>query len=813
MPRSLPILTHEFSRPGGGGVSSPTIAAGLVGLLALSVLDRFGRLAVVGGAQITIYQVAIAFAFGWAAWLVVVRRVRVRRLVFSPWIALLLLGAGLAIPSALSVKTAVVQFLSLVSSVGLGILVGWLCGTPGRMRAVLSGVLALCGVLAVLALLESAGIFAVQPQAVLWESAIRARVTLNDPNILGGLLAAAVAAAVPLALGSAVRVRAGVLWAVAVLCAGGAVATQSRGALLGLLIAAVLGAALSPVPRRVKLRFAAVALVAAGIGLAILGPAWVALRVVGVASDPSATDRFGLIVKGLRLFPARPLGVGPGNWRLAIEAAFGPVASGPIESHMTLVTVLVEDGLLGLLGIVGAGASAIIGALRTRRSGIAPETLAAVCATVVLLIQSTTYSMETSKPLWFFLGLCAASIAAERVRRRAAAETRPKVCMIQYNASRYLARVDRAARAIAGAGAEVVLIAIQEPGTEAFEQRSGYVVKRVDVVSRRWPSWARPIRWVEAVARTWVAALREQADAYDARDIYPLLVAWRAARANDARFIYDSDELNLYRNWPWTSTRWWQVLAKAYEGFFVRRADSVITSDPGRAVILRGLYGVDALVVRNVANILEQVEPDHAFRAMALKGQERLLLYTGGIVANRGLEALVDSLELLPGYALAIMGSGHLEAAIRTRIEERGLEGRAEVYSAVPLDELMRRTASADAAVMPILGTCLSYVHAVPQKLYEAMMVGIPSVASDLPDMAEVVRSEGVGTLIADPSIPASIADAVRCLFDLGEDELGAMRARARAAALNRLNWTIEQESLVGEYRRLGLLGPEAVAE
>jgi glycosyltransferase involved in cell wall biosynthesis len=802
-------------RPGGtrmgAGQRSAAVAALVVGLLALSLLDRFGRLAVVAGAQITAYQAALAVVFVCLAWAVVAGRTRLRRLVFSPWAALLLAGAVLAVPAALSRSTAVVQFLSLASAVGFGCIIGWLCGVPDRVRPALIGVLGLCGALAALALLESAGVLTLQSQSVYWGETVRARVTLHDPNILGGLLAAAAAAAAALALPTGGRVKAALLWGATLVCATGAVATQSRGALAGLVVGVVLTGVLSPISRPAKALFLVLGLAGAGIGLAVLGPEWVSQRLGGIANDPNFTNRLELIINGLRLSPSHLLGIGPGNWRIVYEQVFGPVTIGAVESHMTLVTVLVEDGVLGLVGFAGAAAAAIVAALRPQSRRISPEALAAASGAVVLLVQSLTYSMEASKPLWLFLGLCAATVTADRVGRRAEQGVAPKVCMVQYNSSRAYARVHRAAAALSGAGAEVVLIAIKDDSTESFEQRDGYVVKRVELVSRRWPTWTRPVRWLEAVARTWIAAVRERADAYDARDIYPLFVTWRAARVNDALFIYDSDELNLYRNWPWTATLWWRVLARAYEGFFVRRAESLLTTDPGRAVILRQLYGVDALVVRNVADIVDRVDPDLSFRGRALKGKARLLLYAGGIIANRGLEPLVDALESLPDYALAIVGSGHLEGAVRRRITERGFGDRAEVYPAVSLDKLMRLTAAADAAIMPIVGSCLSYVHAVPQKLYEAMMVGVPVVASDLPDMADVVRLEDVGTLIADPTDPASIADAVRRLFDLGEAELVRMRVRARTAALEHYNWTLERGLLIDEYRRIGLLGPEDV--
>lgn len=379
----------------------------------------------------------------------------------------------------------------------------------------------------------------------------------------------------------------------------------------------------------------------------------------------------------------------------------------------------------------------------------------------------------------------------------------PKVCIVQYNASRYLTRVDRAARALASDGWEVVLIAIKDAESPAFEQRDGYVVRRVELISRRWPRWTRPARYVEAVVRTARAAIAEDADVYNPRDIYPLFVCWLAAKLRRAALVYDSDELNLHRNWPWTSKRWWKLLAPLYEGFFIRRADAVITSDHGRADILAATYGIERpVVVRNVSERIEVVERDDEWRARMLGPARHLLVYQGILALNRGLPELVEAMRSLTDCALAIIGWGTLAAELRGLVEERGLAERVHLVGVVPYAAMMRYVASADACVIPIVGSCLSYVHAAPNKLFEAMMVGTPVVASDLPEMAAIVRSERIGTLISDPTDPRSIAAAVRELLD-GPEPLAEIGARARAAALERYNWELERERLLEVYRRL----------
>ena len=380
---------------------------------------------------------------------------------------------------------------------------------------------------------------------------------------------------------------------------------------------------------------------------------------------------------------------------------------------------------------------------------------------------------------------------------------RPKVCLVVYGPARYLRRAQRGARTLAANGWEVVVVGIRDEETPAVEQREGYAVKRVTLSSRSLPDWSRPLRFVEAIGRTFWAAWREDADVYNPRDIYPMLVSQLAAWLRGAVVVTDSDELNLYRNWPWTGARWWKPVAKAYEGFFLRRAVAHITSDEGRADVLAAEYGIPRpVVLLNVPDVVGTLDPDLAFREEALAGRRWLLIYQGALLPNRGLAELVSAMQRLDDCALVLVGMGQLRDALRRQVADLGLEGRVSIRDAVPHEQMMRMTAACDAGVMPIVGSCLSYVYAAPNKLFEDMMAGIPVVASDLPDMAMVVRREGVGTLIADPEDPAAIADAVRRLLD-DEEPPHVKGERGRAAALARYNWEREQAKLLDVYAGL----------
>lgn len=380
----------------------------------------------------------------------------------------------------------------------------------------------------------------------------------------------------------------------------------------------------------------------------------------------------------------------------------------------------------------------------------------------------------------------------------------PKVCIIQYNASKFLTRVDRAARTLGESGYDVVLVAIKDDDTPAFEQRDGYAVKRVVIKSRSLPRGygLKFIRFAEGIWRTFVAAWREDADIYNARDAYPLFVAHAAALLRGAKVVYDSDELATGRNWAVAKNPVWSWAIRRYEGFYARRS-AVITSDYGRADEIERLYGIERpAVVLNVPERAESLDPDLEFRSLAIGDRRFLLIYQGIVVPNRGLQEMVDAMRELPECRLAIVGYGSLLDTLKAEVAEKGLGDAVRFFDPVPFATLMRYTAAADIGVIPLIGSCLSYRLAAPNKLFEYMMAGIPVVATDLPDMARVVRETGCGSLISEPVTPASISQAVRALLD-GPEPLSEVAQRGRTAALDRYNWEHERPILLDVFDRV----------
>ncbi|MCS6770654.1 MAG: glycosyltransferase [Kiritimatiellae bacterium] len=154
-----------------------------------------------------------------------------------------------------------------------------------------------------------------------------------------------------------------------------------------------------------------------------------------------------------------------------------------------------------------------------------------------------------------------------------------------------------------------------------------------------------------------------------------------------------------------------------------------------------------------------------------------LLGIVGRIESHKGhldaLQALETVLASHPAVKCWIVGDGAFEAEVRRRVAERGLE-RAVRFLGFRRD--VRQVIQCfDVQVFP------SHREGTPNTLYEAMLAGVPAVASTADGQGEILEHEKTALLFA----PGDSAMMARHIIRLLEDP--ALRARLGEAARERI--------------------------
>ena len=301
-------------------------------------------------------------------------------------------------------------------------------------------------------------------------------------------------------------------------------------------------------------------------------------------------------------------------------------------------------------------------------------------------------------------------------------------------------------------------------------------------------------------------AKSEKYNVFHAHDLNTLFGGYLASINQDAKLIYDSHELYLERNrfHPYNPIGKW--MRKKIEAYLIKKSNYVITVNDSLARILADTYKVNLPTVIMNTPSLEKVSPPSQYvslrHAIGIQKKYHVLLYSGSITFNRGLENLIRALPYLPQCFLVLMGFGNdkYKNKLENIAAEMGVASRFAFYGPVPSNHVTLYAESADLGVAPIENVCLSYYYCSPNKLFEYLLAGLPVIASDFPEMSHIINQYNVGTTF-DPSNPKDIARAAMEILKAPE-KWKNIKKNTDAVTLN-YNWENESKKLKDIYRSL----------
>jgi len=259
------------------------------------------------------------------------------------------------------------------------------------------------------------------------------------------------------------------------------------------------------------------------------------------------------------------------------------------------------------------------------------------------------------------------------------------------------------------------------------------------------------------------AAMRIPARIYHASDLYALPAMRSAARAHRARLVYDARE--LYAHVSAVTGRplvqgFWRIL----EGHLIRHADAVFTVSASISEHLLCTYRIPPPTV--LFNVPTYRPVTSAGRLRTLAGvdpEDVVVLHQGQMRTARGCERIVDAMADVEDAVMVFLGDGPLEPALRQLVARHGLKNRVRFIPPVSPDELLPLTADADFGVTLLENTCLNHRFALPNKLFEYLMAGVPVLASDLPEIRNVVEGFNVGCVV-DPADREALVGSIRTM-------------------------------------------------
>ncbi|MBK7868964.1 MAG: glycosyltransferase [Ignavibacteriales bacterium] len=279
-------------------------------------------------------------------------------------------------------------------------------------------------------------------------------------------------------------------------------------------------------------------------------------------------------------------------------------------------------------------------------------------------------------------------------------------------------------------------------------------------------------------------------DLYIASDIYNLPILALFAEFRGKPLYYDSRELFRYLAGLKNKVNVQWLLAKIEE-LFIGKCDKIIVTGMMDAEVLMEDYGITLekfILLRNLPKPVKTIEKIDLRKLYGFPENSLILLYQGVILKGRGLGKLISLLPILDNVCLVILGDGDLRTELENFVSELQMNDKVKFAGTISQSELLSYTASADIGCVLIENISRSYYYALPNKLFEYIAVGVPVLASNLPQMVQIIDEYGVGKYV-DPEKQEEIVDTIELLRD--PELRKTIKANAKIAH-EKLNWDNE---------------------
>lgn len=179
------------------------------------------------------------------------------------------------------------------------------------------------------------------------------------------------------------------------------------------------------------------------------------------------------------------------------------------------------------------------------------------------------------------------------------------------------------------------------------------------------------------------------------------------------------------------------------------------------------------------------IERDYDFRRQYAMDNEKIILYVGRLVYEKGIQHLIAAMpKILSNYhdaKLVIAGKGGMIDDLKAETSSLGLDNKVYFTGYMDSKKVQKMYKCADVAVFPSTYEPFGIVA------LEAMLAGVPTVVSDVGGLDEIV-THGVDGMKSYAGNPNSIADSVTAL--LYDHQLATnISKKARQKVKEQFNW------------------------
>ena len=231
-----------------------------------------------------------------------------------------------------------------------------------------------------------------------------------------------------------------------------------------------------------------------------------------------------------------------------------------------------------------------------------------------------------------------------------------------------------------------------------------------------------------------------------ASDLYSMIPCVQIKKQRQVKIIYDSRELYtklaglinkpiIQKIWSW------------YEHKYILKTDYVLVTAKIDKIYLKNLYNHSKIeIIKNLpGNCFIDNKTSNLKKILCLNEKNQIFLYQGKFHNGRGIRFSIKCLNQIKHSVLVLIGDGPMKEKYLEYAKQYNMEDKIFFVDAVPYEELASFSSSAYIGLSIINPISKSYENALPNKLFEYAVSGLPVICSNLPAMQEMINQNKIG--------------------------------------------------------------------
>ncbi len=351
-------------------------------------------------------------------------------------------------------------------------------------------------------------------------------------------------------------------------------------------------------------------------------------------------------------------------------------------------------------------------------------------------------------------------------------------------------RVHKVCTTLSNMGFDVLLMGRKLSNGPDLEKRA-YSTKRMRLCFTKGPLFYAAYNF-----RLFLFLLFRRFDLLISNDLDTLLANFIASRIKSKPLVYDSHE--YFTEVPELQGRNAKKIWERIEAWIFPKLKDIITVNKSIAEIYEHKYGKKLNVVRNIP--LRRTAFDIITKSeLGIEENKRVIILQGaGINIDRGAEEAVLAMKLVENAVLLIVGGGDVISELKDLVILENLVNKVQFISRQSIDKLYAYTSLADIGLSLDKDTNLNYRYSLPNKIFDYIQCGTPVLASDLPEVKNIIQSYELGLILKEHS-PSEIAKTINMMLD---SDFKRIHQEQLSKAAEELIWENEEDILKNIYQK-----------